>query len=127
MRHALERFRLGSTERRQRRASLAVEVLDLELVEVRDVEALHAEPGERQQVGAPHPSQPCDGDTGTPDDGLFVGCDPANVARERNVIVEGGGRHSQVLVRRLFSCFSTMYGLQVNNLGIVIRTCQSLE
>ena len=73
MRHARERFRLGLTERRHQRASLPVEVLDLELVEVRDVESLHAEPGERQQGGAAHPSQSCDGDAGTPDDDLFVG------------------------------------------------------
>ena len=73
VRHARKRLSLGLPDRRHHRASLAVEVLDLELVEVSDVESLHAEPGERQQVSAAHPSQPCDGHTGAANDGLFVG------------------------------------------------------
>lgn len=87
-RHLCKHVELGTLETRDRGADLAIEVGDVESVEVGEVEFADAEPCKRQQMDATYAPEPRDRDAFFTQQSLLALRHPADVARERFIVIE---------------------------------------
>jgi hypothetical protein len=86
--HPGQHLGLGLADRRHHGADLAIEVDDVEGVEVGDMKPCHAQAGQCQQVYAADPAAAGDGDALAAQGLLFCRCYPADIARKRLFIAE---------------------------------------
>src|SRR5471032_3176149 len=107
-RHARHHVHLGLAQGRHGGAGLAVEVDDIEGIEVGDAEGAHPEPRQRQQMYAPHPAHAGDGDPLAAQALLLGLADPAQIAgesllirkyRHRIGLSDGAGRNGYASAR----------------------------
>jgi hypothetical protein len=90
-RHARRHLGLGQAQGRHERGGLAVEVGDIEGIEIGNAEGADPEARQRQQVDAAHPAHAGNGNALAAEQCLFFGGDPADIARECLLIGERGG------------------------------------
>ena len=71
-----------------KRASLTVEIDDIEIIKIGNGEFSDAQSGECQEVKTANTAQACDGDTRVAQTSLFVTRDPTDVAGKCLTIIE---------------------------------------